>query len=237
MAKFLDAIGTTHYLEELVRQAGRSLVLISPELKFSGRTKELLAEKNRVEVRIVYGRNDLPPEEINWLRTLGFVRTSFCRNLRAQCYLNEESCLVTSLSLYDFSQVMNHEMGVLLSLSDDPELYQRARDEAERIVASAEEVRITVERVNAVSTPPVRRNDGTCVSKLSTHRLAKKLGLKTHELLDGLERLGAIQVAAGHKQLTPQGARLGGEIRSSARFGEYFVWPEKLELAELAASG
>jgi hypothetical protein len=70
--------------------------------------------------------------------------------------------------------------------------------------------------------------------KLSTHRLAKKLGLRTHELVAGLERLGAINIATGRKQLTAHGLQLGGELRASARFGEYFVWPEDLELRDLA---
>ena len=72
---------------------------------------------------------------------------------------------------------------------------------------------------------------------MSTSRLAKKLGLKTQELLDGLERLGAVEVDAGGKRLTAQGVKLGGEFRQSARFGDYFVWPENFELREVAANG
>ena len=48
---------------------------------------------------MVYGKNELQPEESNWLRSLTFIRTSYCKNLHAKCYLNEEFCLVTSLNL------------------------------------------------------------------------------------------------------------------------------------------
>ncbi len=39
--------------------------------------------------------------------------------------------------------------------------------------------------------------------KLSTSRLAKKLGLKTQELTDHLLHLGAIEISDGQKQITP----------------------------------
>lgn len=238
MAKFLNSSATAYHLEELIRNARERIVLITPCLRFSGRTKELLAEQGALDVRVVYGKNDLQPDEINWLRGLTFVRTNFCRCLAAKFYLNEEQCIVTSLDLYDFGQVTNNEMGVLISRTDDPELFREASEEAERIIRISEEVRITVEKVERVVAPAAARVEdmrGT-PGKLSTHRLAKKLGLKTQELLDGLQRLGAIEVAAGQKQLTAHGLKLGGEFRTSTRFGDYFVWPENFELQEVAAN-
>ena len=78
--------------------------------------KELLADKDRlkIDVRIVYGKSELAPAEIEWLKALTYVRTSFCKNLHAKCYLSESACIVTSLNLYEFSMVNNNEMGVLI---------------------------------------------------------------------------------------------------------------------------
>jgi hypothetical protein len=73
------------------------------------------------------------------------------------------------------------------------------------------------------------------LSPLSTSRLAKKLGLKTQELTDHLVHLGAIEINEGRKQITPLGRRLGGELRISARFGPYFLWPEALPLAKTSS--
>jgi hypothetical protein len=55
------------------------LVLISPFLKLNDRIKELLADKDRLKInaRIVYGKSELAPAEIEWLKALSFVRTSF----------------------------------------------------------------------------------------------------------------------------------------------------------------
>ncbi len=132
MAKFLNTSATNYFLEELIKSAKDRLILISPFLKLNDRIKELLQDKNRlkIDVRIVYGKNELQPEEINWLRELSYVRTSFCKNLHAKCYLNEESCIITSLNLYEFSQVNNNEMGVFLSRQSDAELYRDAYEEA-----------------------------------------------------------------------------------------------------------
>jgi hypothetical protein len=61
-------------------------------------------------------------------------------------------CIVTSLNLYEFSQVNNNEMGVLILRADDGELYRDAY-EAQRIIRVSEEVRITLERVASDSDP------------------------------------------------------------------------------------
>src|SRR5690606_15940224 len=115
------------------------------------RMKELLADKNRlkIDVRIVYGKSELQPQEIEWLRGLTFIRTSFCKNLHAKCYMNEELCIVTSLNLYEFSQVNNNEMGILIRRSEDGELYKDVAEEAQRIIRISDEVRISLERVSS----------------------------------------------------------------------------------------
>ena len=149
MPKFLNTSATNYYLEELIKNAKERLILISPFLKINDRIRELLEDKNRmkIDVRIVYGKSELNPQEINWLKALTFVRTSFCKNLHAKCYLNEEVAIITSLNLYEFSQVNNNEMGILLTREADSECYRDAYDEAQRIVRVSDEVRIAMEMV------------------------------------------------------------------------------------------
>ena len=109
MANFLNTSATNYYLEELIKSASDRLILISPFLKINDRIKALLEDKNRlkIDVRIVYGKSELQPEDINWLKELTFVRASFCKNLNAKGYINEKACIVTSLNLYEFGQVNN----------------------------------------------------------------------------------------------------------------------------------
>ena len=206
MAKFLNTSATNYFLEELIKDAKDRLVLVSPFLKLNDRMKELLSDKNRlkIDVRIVYGKSELQPQEIDWLRGLTYIRTSFCKNLHAKCYLNEELCIITSLNLYEFSQVNNNEMGILIRRSEDAALYKDAYEEAQRIIRISDEVRISLERVassaetnvdgkNASASTAVPGPQGEATNeaaessssgKLSSSKLAQKLGMRTTELLD-----------------------------------------------------
>lgn len=237
MAKFLNTSATNYFLEELIKESKDRLILISPYLKLNDRVKELLADKNRlkIDVRMVYGKSELQPVEISWLRELTYIRTSFCKNLHAKCYLNEELCIVTSLNLYEFSQVNNNEMGILIRRSEDAELYRDAYEEAQRIIRISDEIRISMERV------PVATDDKTeeaeqeaahgdsAPGKLTSSKLARKLGFKTSELMDKLVAGGYLELKAGKHHLTDKGKEADGEFRMSPRFGAYFLWPENLQ--------
>lgn len=229
MAKFLNTSATNYYLEEMIKNARDRLILISPFLRLNDRIKELLEDKNRlkIDVRIVYGKSELQPEEVNWLKGLSFVRTSFCKNLHAKCYLNEELCIVTSLNLYEFSQVNNNEMGVLFSRSDDAALYRDAYEEAQRIIRISDEVRISLEVV-AKEDDSSETDDGK--GKLTTSKVAQKLGMKTADLTERLIKSGHLEVRDGKNYLTAKGKEAGGEFRLSPRFGAYFLWPEDLKV-------
>lgn len=225
MAKFLNTSATSYFLEELIKNASERLILISPYLKLNDRIKELLCDKNRlkIDVRIVYGKNDLLPREIEWLRELDFVRTSFCKNLHAKCYLNEDRCIVTSLNLYEFSQVNNNEMGVMLLRDENPEAFRDTYEEAQRLIRISEEISITLEKDG-----PAADAHESKVVKVSTSKIAKKNKLKTDELLERLTKLGYLQLSEDRHQLTSAGLEAGAELINSKKFGEYFIWPDDI---------
>lgn len=230
MAKFLNTSATNYFLEELIKGAKDRLILISPFLKLNDRMKELLADKNRlkIDVRVVYGKSELQPEEINWLKELTYIRTSFCKNLHAKCYLNEELCIIASLNLYEFSQVNNNEMGVLIRRTDDAELYKDAYEEAQRIIRISDEVRISLERVaNEVESKPEAEES---FGKLTSSKLAQKLGMKTSEFVEKLIAFGYLEARNDKHYLTAKGKEAGGEFRMSPKFGTYFLWPVGFKL-------
>ena len=230
MAKFLNTSATNYFLEELIKNVKDRLILISPFLKLNDRIKELLADKNRlkIDVRIVYGKSELQPEEIAWLNELSYVRTSFCKNLHAKCYINEELCIVTSLNLYEFSQVNNNEMGVLFNRAEDAELYRDAYEEAQRIIRISEEVRISLERVVPQESEDAPEEEAS--NKLTSSKFAAKHGLKTVQLIERLVSLGYLEIKEGRPYLTGKGKDAGGEFKVSKKFGPYFVWPEELQI-------
>lgn len=237
MAKFLNTSGTNFFLEELIKNAKERLILISPYLRLNDRIKELLEDKDRlkIDIRIVYGKSDLHPDEIKWMQKLDFVRLSFCKNLHAKCYLNESECIISSLNLYEFSQVNNNEMGILIRKYEDNDVFKDAYEEAQRIIRISDEVRITLDEVKAESTPqdvPFETiNEETAqFTKLTSSKLAAKHKLKTNELLEKLINKGFLTLNENGKHyLTDLGKTVGGEFRSS-QYGGYFLWNENTEL-------
>jgi phosphatidylserine/phosphatidylglycerophosphate/cardiolipin synthase-like enzyme len=230
MAKFLTTTGINYNLEELIKDAREKLILISPFLRLNERIKELLADKNRlkIDVRIVYGKVELQPDEINWLKDQTYIRTSFMQNLHAKCYLNEEKCIITSLNLYEFSQINNNEMGVLIHRADDGELYKDAYEEAQRIVRSSNEGRISFDKIEPESEVGDEGDEKS--GKLTTSKLAVKLGLKTNELLEKLVGSGYLEVKNTKHYITGKGKDAKGEFRVSPKHGSYFLWPADFKL-------
>jgi phosphatidylserine/phosphatidylglycerophosphate/cardiolipin synthase-like enzyme len=234
MAKFLNTSGTNYFLEELIKEAKDRVILISPFLRLNDRIRELLVDKNRlkIDVRIVYGKSELQPAEIEWLRSLPYVRTSFCKILHAKCYLSEELCIITSLNLYEFSQVNNNEMGILIRRSEDSQLYKDAYEEAQRIIRISDEVRISLERVLSEPEAVIVGEEGSDANKLTTSKLAQKLGLKTAQLLERAATAGYIEALADGKYGPKEkGEQAGVEYVPKSRFGPYFLWPLDIQLS------
>jgi len=242
MAKFINTSATTYYLEEIIKNASDRLILISPYLRLNDRIKELLEDKNRlkIDVRIVYGKTDLRPDEADWLKGLEFVRTSFCKNLHAKCYMSEAGCIITSLNLYEFSQVNNNEMGVYIDRDTDPELYKETYDEALRIIRISEEVKIAYDRVQKAesvtdeSTPSddlagqgddENADDGNNNTEfLTTSKLGSKHKQSTAKILERLTADGYLEDRDGKPYLTAKGSATGASWRPG-KFGGYFLWP------------
>jgi hypothetical protein len=66
--------------------------------------------------------------------------------------------------------------------------------------------------------------------KLTTSKLAQKIGLKTADLVERLVTLGLLELREGKPYITPKGKEAGGEFRMSKKFGPYFLWPEALKV-------
>ena len=66
--------------------------------------------------------------------------------------------------------------------------------------------------------------------KLTSSKLALKLGIKTHDLVDKLAEAGLLEPRDGKHYITAKGKEAGGEFRMSPKFGPYFLWPQDLTL-------
>ncbi len=149
MAKFLNTTGVSYHLEQLLKNTKERLILVSPYLKLNERIKADLEDLDRykIDIRLVYRENQLSPSEQNWLRGVPTIRTSFSERLHAKCYLNESEAIITSMNLYEFSQVNNLEMGILVSKEQEPELYTEVYEDVMKLIRGSNEIRITVAEV------------------------------------------------------------------------------------------
>ena len=144
MAKFLTTRGTSSHIEEIINQAKDRVVLISPYVKISGSLFPYLkdAARKKVKITLVYGKKELEPEVRSQLEQLDNLSLYFCKELHAKCFYNAEQMVITSMNLYDFSEVNNEEMGILLSAEDDKIAFDEARTKAESIINSATAVKL-----------------------------------------------------------------------------------------------
>ena len=157
-------------------------------------------------------------------------------------------CIITSLNLYEFSQVNNNEMGILIQRGEDAQLYKDAYEEAQRIIRISDEVRISLERVSSTPEAPAAepdkagKTDSTHMAdrtdravdaepaaggdKLTSSKIATKLGLKTAQFIDRATENGFLALDGDKHVLTAKGAAAGVEFVAKSRFGPYFLWPQ-----------
>ena len=86
----------------------------------------------------------------------------FVQNLHAKCYISESAAIITSMNLYEFSQQNNDEMGILVSHTEDAELYQEIYGEFQRLGRGANpQIRDQPSKTSPADKPPTPRTRTT----------------------------------------------------------------------------
>ena len=143
MTEFLTTTGISERIERIIREADDWLIIISPYLSLNPRIQDYIQSKclehefkvreHPVQVVIIYRDEKQTPEIDSWLESLPNALIGFCENLHAKCYLNEKEALITSMNLYDYSQIHNYEMGMVISQETQPQVYSQIYDEVIQI--------------------------------------------------------------------------------------------------------
>lgn len=143
MAKFLTTAGTASCIEDIVRKAPSFLVLVTPYLKLSKQFEQRLkdANKRKVQMTIIYGKVELSAIELEKLHHLEHLELLFCENLHAKCYLNDDTMVMSSMNLHEYSERYNREMGIYVQRSEDPEIFRDAMDEIESIINASRSIK------------------------------------------------------------------------------------------------
>lgn len=238
MAKYLRTSGISSGIDELIREAKDRVYIISPYLKLSDQIKELLQDKERekVDVRLIFGKQELNPNEMSFLQSLKYVRLYFSKNLHAKCYLNEHRMIIASMNLYEFSQQNNREMGIQVDATTegDKQVYEDAWKDVQSILHNAED--FAYAKVTKEERPNTRASEMIGNVQSTTNRsgkyhsvtaLAKEMGLSSKELFARLEALRWIIRVNDTWELTEKGKNKGGQMRKG-QYGDYIAWPDPL---------
>ncbi|NLA25049.1 MAG: hypothetical protein GX879_08800 [Bacteroidales bacterium] len=153
MAEFLTTNGTSYNIETIIIEAKSKLILVSPYLQISKTLYERLkdASNKNIAIKIIYGKDELKPNERNSLAKLKNIELYFFENLHAKCYFNETKMVITSMNMYEFSEKNNREMGVLIDRNTDKELFEKAVAETLSIIQSSKQVQLHKTDIKTIS--------------------------------------------------------------------------------------
>jgi len=148
MAKFINTRKAVSEIEDLIKNAGERLILISPYLKLSKDFRELLTYRNSKDkiTTVIFGKQELNPDEMKFLQGLRFLILKYNESLHAKCYVNDDKMVITSLNLYEFSMANNKEMGVLIDKNDkgDEQLFDEAFKEVDYISETSQKFELSL---------------------------------------------------------------------------------------------
>lgn len=150
MAIFLNTPKLNHWIPKLIQESEKELILVVPYIQTSDNIYESLqtADKNNVEITLIYRENKLSEKEKLKLISLKNLNLLHHPNIHCKCYFNGQLLIVGSMNLYDYSEINNREMGVLIhhtslnqkgeeddwSCGDDKALFDDAITEIREIV-------------------------------------------------------------------------------------------------------
>ncbi len=132
MVKFLKTTGITNEIEQLITNSKQQLYLITPYLQISPILKPLIRDLvlkiPTISIMVVCRSDKINAEDMEFFQDLKIVKILALDNLHAKCYLNENSAIITSMNLYQFSERNNYEMGVKIEKNVEKEQYDQLFD-------------------------------------------------------------------------------------------------------------
>jgi len=245
MAKFITTKQITSELEDLIKKADERLYIVSPYLKLSKDFRDLLTYRNtnRKDTKIIFGKQELNPEQMTFLQGLRFVYLFFSEDLHAKCYINDTKMIVTSMNFYDFSMMNNKEMGILIdkAVSEDTQVYNDAWTEIDFIEKTSKPFDFVSKPTNNPTQAPIIKEDiivnntEAVIPKnvsydgryFSATALSKEIGISAKDLSYKIEKLKWIEKLNDEWVLTALGKSKGAQMKKG-QYGEYIAYPETI---------
>lgn len=124
MSKFLTGDELENKLTDIIWNAKRYIIIVSPFIKLDDHIREVLDKiksTHEISVYIVFGKNEeykhksFNETDLEFFKSFRNITILYNKNLHAKHYCNEQEGLITSLNLYGYSLVNNIEYGVHFS--------------------------------------------------------------------------------------------------------------------------
>jgi len=140
MAKFLRTKSISASITDIIADAEKTIGILSPYPKihenFLQRLKE--ADDRGIKINFILGKKkSIPNDQYKILAGFKNIEIKFLKELHAKCYYNEKEMVISSMNLHTYSEENNREMGVLISLKDNSDVYNDAMKEIESIIGKA----------------------------------------------------------------------------------------------------
>lgn len=92
-------------------------------------------------------KKELNLDLAKWLKSISNMNLFLIKNLHSKIYVNEDSILITSMNLYEYSQINNHEIGVKLDRKIDSDEYRDTFKEIRTIFKSQKDTNYILEKI------------------------------------------------------------------------------------------
>jgi hypothetical protein len=140
MVQYLNTQAAYSEIENIVNRAENTLVMMSPYIQINRTLLQKIfhaSEHRSINVSLICRKQDIKPEEMDALNKITRLELFDLPNLHANCLYNEKTMVITSLNLFDYSQINNRDMGALLSIEKDPQAFVSAVRETEYMMQLA----------------------------------------------------------------------------------------------------
>lgn len=121
MSKFLTGEDLENVVYDIIWDAEKTLLIVSPFIKLDDYFKDLFKkhmDNHKLRIILVFGKNEkkvnrsLSNEDFDFFKQFPNVSIVYVPHLHAKYYGNEKKGVITSINLYDYSFKNNIEFGV-----------------------------------------------------------------------------------------------------------------------------
>lgn len=135
MAEILTTKEIGVALDNIIKRAEKYICIFTYNIRIDETYMSRLrnAAKRGVKIIVVFGVDNGNPAILNALKAIPTCEIWFKPYLHAKFFYNEKELLIGSMNLSEVSEIRNYELGVLFNTKENPEIFNKVRQEAKEI--------------------------------------------------------------------------------------------------------